>query len=249
MTNLDKRPVYKDKNIEKAFKNALFYYVKYTGDCPICLDFFENPQVLPCGHCYCHSCIVRCIEHSSVCPICSKYFWIFKPVHFFFTQDIGESILFRKCISTDISSSNSDRFYDYPYSLEYFEETDEAVTFNNNKGDTSFNNNKGTASFNNKDTVFINNKTVTFNNKETKVTFNNKTAVFNNNKETIVNEFYQSNDGQLYFLEPETVRKMETRPEYIYAKIRNKTDCFIDWKRYPELSHIPMGTKIVILKI
>lgn len=149
MTRLDKRPVYKNRETERAFKNTEFYFVKYTADCPICLGFFENPQVLPCGHCYCFLCITICSEYNKSCPMCSEFFWIFKPVQFFFAQEIGDYILLRRCRRSDVSNSVSGSFHEYPYSFEYFVEalldapgeqkkTEDFVFYQANDGQLSF---------------------------------------------------------------------------------------------------------------
>lgn len=208
---LDKRAVYKNKSTERGFKNAEYYFVKYIMDCPICLDFFVDPQVLPCGHCYCQGCIKRCSEYTKVCPMCAEFFWIFKPVQFFFAQDIKDSVLLRRCHSIDIYNSHSHNFHTYPFSLEYFED----VTVTNSEGVQTVVRRPENVS-GRKLTNFI---------------------------------FYQSNDGQLYFLDPKISNKMKSQPLYIYGRIRERYECSINYERFPELSHIPPGVFIVVLTL
>ncbi|XWS31387.1 hypothetical protein CRYUN_Cryun23aG0071500 [Craigia yunnanensis] len=38
--------------------------------CPLCLNLFKRPLLLPCDHLFCDSCIVRSTEFGSECPIC-----------------------------------------------------------------------------------------------------------------------------------------------------------------------------------
>uniref|UniRef100_A0A672Y8W4 RING-type domain-containing protein n=1 Tax=Sphaeramia orbicularis TaxID=375764 RepID=A0A672Y8W4_9TELE len=48
--------------------------------CPICLQLFSDPLVLPCGHNYCRECISKTAVSDSVskvlpcCPECRKEF-------------------------------------------------------------------------------------------------------------------------------------------------------------------------------
>lgn len=206
MSFIDKRPVFKNKNIEKAFKNAEFFFTSYNSDCPICLEFFENPQILPCGHCFCHLCVTMALEFTKNCPLCAEFFWIFKPVKFYFTEAIEEFILLRKVQSYDVGNSKAINFYTFPFALEYFEED-----------------------------ILINNK--------------QSENICINKQHTRHNDFYQSNDGQLYFLDPEITKAMASKPEFIYSKITSRYDCIIDYKEFPNLSHIPSGTRIVIITI
>ena len=44
--------------------------------CSICLDEFDDPRILPCGHCYCRTCIVQlsntAVRRAFPCPECRK---------------------------------------------------------------------------------------------------------------------------------------------------------------------------------
>nr|XP_046236849.1 E3 ubiquitin-protein ligase TRIM21-like isoform X2 [Scatophagus argus] len=44
--------------------------------CTICLDVFDNPVSIPCGHNFCLGCIKRFwdMRHKSVCPLCKEAF-------------------------------------------------------------------------------------------------------------------------------------------------------------------------------
>ncbi|KAK6286497.1 hypothetical protein POUND7_012676 [Theobroma cacao] len=42
--------------------------------CPLCLDLFKQPSLLPCDHLFCDSCIVRSAEFGSECPICKAQY-------------------------------------------------------------------------------------------------------------------------------------------------------------------------------
>jgi hypothetical protein len=44
--------------------------------CPICLEVFEDPQRLSCGHTFCYICIQNCVksQHKHICPECKSDF-------------------------------------------------------------------------------------------------------------------------------------------------------------------------------
>lgn len=47
-----------------------------TLTCPICLDLFDDPRVLPCSHTFCGKCLHASSHHSSIitCPLCRYHF-------------------------------------------------------------------------------------------------------------------------------------------------------------------------------
>jgi len=205
MPYLDIRGVYKNRNTQRVFQKASYFLVKYTNDCPICLFFMDDPKVLPCGHCYCNLCISRSIDYTNNCPMCGDFFWIFKPVKFFFVDEVAEEILFKKCNEETVSNIHVDDFFSKPYSLCYFEETGmpcEEIEY-----------------------------------------------VPAERRKAKKQDFYQVSDGQLYFLDPAIVRGYKSKPEYIFCRVKHRFQCFVDYKKYPELSHIPSGVKIVIVVV
>ncbi|CAG9312248.1 unnamed protein product [Blepharisma stoltei] len=61
-------------------------------ECAICLDIFDTPICLDCGHCFCKKCILKLQEiakengekKTSKCPLCQTKFkqrrpWFYKP--------------------------------------------------------------------------------------------------------------------------------------------------------------------------
>ena len=46
--------------------------------CPICHLVFNDPHLTDCcGHHFCHSCILKSLQMSQVCPLCQREFEIF----------------------------------------------------------------------------------------------------------------------------------------------------------------------------
>lgn len=40
--------------------------------CPVCFNLIEEAHITKCGHTFCYSCIVKCIETSKKCPKCNS---------------------------------------------------------------------------------------------------------------------------------------------------------------------------------
>ncbi|KFM26971.1 E3 ubiquitin-protein ligase COP1 [Auxenochlorella protothecoides] len=41
--------------------------------CPVCREVMRSPCVTPCGHTFCHACILRHVQRDSTCPCCRSY--------------------------------------------------------------------------------------------------------------------------------------------------------------------------------
>ena len=47
--------------------------------CPICLEIFETPTSVQCGHTFCRGCISTAVETKAKCPTCQKNLCEFIP--------------------------------------------------------------------------------------------------------------------------------------------------------------------------
>ena len=47
-----------------------------TLTCPVCLDLFDDPRLLPCSHTFCCKCLHSTINNPSLisCPLCRTHF-------------------------------------------------------------------------------------------------------------------------------------------------------------------------------
>jgi hypothetical protein len=47
-----------------------------TLTCPICMDLFDDPRLLPCSHTFCCKCLRSTINNRSfvICPLCRSHF-------------------------------------------------------------------------------------------------------------------------------------------------------------------------------
>lgn len=41
-------------------------------ECSLCMRLFYEPVTTPCGHTFCKSCLERCLDHTSQCPLCKE---------------------------------------------------------------------------------------------------------------------------------------------------------------------------------
>ncbi|XP_027722623.1 probable E3 ubiquitin-protein ligase TRIML1 [Vombatus ursinus] len=51
----------------------LIAHLKHELTCAICLDYFTEPVLVPCGHTFCKACLLRCWEEAAtrgICPEC-----------------------------------------------------------------------------------------------------------------------------------------------------------------------------------
>lgn len=45
-------------------------YDKNDFECTLCFRYLYQPVTTPCGHCFCRTCLDRCLDHSTNCPLC-----------------------------------------------------------------------------------------------------------------------------------------------------------------------------------
>jgi hypothetical protein len=57
-------------DISDCLDNQIKDEIEYT--CCICINLFEEPRLLPCGHSVCKNCLLSCRQNK--CPLCRKYF-------------------------------------------------------------------------------------------------------------------------------------------------------------------------------
>ncbi len=64
-----------NSNAEKIYKNFLQpknSMIQELLECPICMNMFDNPHVLPCQHTFCKGCIIS-LKNSDKTP--SETIW------------------------------------------------------------------------------------------------------------------------------------------------------------------------------
>jgi Lon protease-like protein len=50
--------------------DALRSNLNMSTECPICCTRFTQATTTPCGHTFCHNCLVRSLDHQRACPFC-----------------------------------------------------------------------------------------------------------------------------------------------------------------------------------
>lgn len=46
--------------------------IKVELDCQVCYSLVLDPLTTPCGHTFCRQCVVRVLDHSTLCPACRR---------------------------------------------------------------------------------------------------------------------------------------------------------------------------------
>ncbi|KAI5170913.1 hypothetical protein PAEPH01_1549 [Pancytospora epiphaga] len=71
----------------------------------------------------------------------------------------------------------------------------------------------------------------------------------NSDKQAADHTFYQSVDGQLYFIDPKTIILWRNLPKYVYGTIKSISSYKSSECKYKELAHIPSEYQIHIVVI
>lgn len=70
------RPSPSDAHTHAQLDTELFNGIREAAhkelDCLVCYNTMLDPTTLPCGHTFCRHCLVRVMDHSSICPICRR---------------------------------------------------------------------------------------------------------------------------------------------------------------------------------
>ncbi|OMJ95252.1 hypothetical protein SteCoe_1467 [Stentor coeruleus] len=78
-------------------------------ECSICLDVYNDPRVLECGHTFCYECAISMIDHHKLeCPVCRREFQVNNPQELkknFQLAELIEEIQMKKNINASGISS------------------------------------------------------------------------------------------------------------------------------------------------
>jgi hypothetical protein len=105
-------PTYEKSERLKPTKSVL---LQELLECPICMNRFDNPHVLPCQHTFCKSCIVSlkmssCKKDDNLisCPICRETHKLTNGV-----EDLPANYTMKRLIELDSMTTNSDKEKDF----------------------------------------------------------------------------------------------------------------------------------------
>ncbi|TBU02140.1 hypothetical protein CWI38_0135p0030 [Hamiltosporidium tvaerminnensis] len=211
--------VYKHKpNKNSKIKEIAYFMVPYKTDCYICLDFPDDPKILECRHILCEVCMEDCYMFYGFCPICKRTISKCFSVRWLFFTDynIGDKI---KLVKIDSSS-----LFDVPHIDVYSKKPFYDSYYEN----------------------------ITQEDSKSKICKNISSVVSSKNidiKKVNKNDykkipFYQSEDGQLIFLNPKSLKNLifkhkifKDLPEYIILKIYY-IESYLDSTNYTFLEHL-----------
>ncbi|KAF1974695.1 hypothetical protein BU23DRAFT_89154 [Bimuria novae-zelandiae CBS 107.79] len=60
------------QDLDNALLERLRDVVQKELDCLVCYNMMLDPTTTSCGHTFCRRCLVRVMDHSSICPMCRK---------------------------------------------------------------------------------------------------------------------------------------------------------------------------------
>ncbi|XP_020849725.1 putative E3 ubiquitin-protein ligase TRIML1 [Phascolarctos cinereus] len=76
----------------------LIAHLKYELTCAICLDYFTEPVLVPCGHTFCKACLLQCWEEAPTRGICPECKTVNESRHFIANLDVENLTLTGKLI-------------------------------------------------------------------------------------------------------------------------------------------------------
>lgn len=112
--------VLKNKYEDILPDNISYLIANYTGDCPICLQYFCKPVTSYCEHIYCEECIYESLEFSKECPVCRKEISRLFNVDLHIRETNLEYICFKLLSNIDMMIKNVSEYSKYPYEKIYY---------------------------------------------------------------------------------------------------------------------------------
>ncbi|KAJ4350193.1 uncharacterized protein N0V89_008814 [Didymosphaeria variabile] len=61
-----------DQDLNNALLERLRDAAQKELDCHVCYNMMLDPTTTSCGHTFCRRCLVRVMDHSSICPVCRR---------------------------------------------------------------------------------------------------------------------------------------------------------------------------------
>jgi|AntAceMinimDraft_5_1070358.scaffolds.fasta_scaffold521054_1 hypothetical protein len=55
--------------LREALKSALKEFAE-SYKCPVCMEHYTDPRMLPCTHSLCRACVAGCLNNKEECPVC-----------------------------------------------------------------------------------------------------------------------------------------------------------------------------------
>lgn len=63
---------HQNKPVEKFLGVPKHALKEEDFECKLCYDIIYNPVTAPCGHVFCRHCLLRTLDHNTLCPICRE---------------------------------------------------------------------------------------------------------------------------------------------------------------------------------
>lgn len=209
-----------------------YFLVPFDHDCVICLDFHRSPKITECGHVFCHTCLVDCVREYKFCPECDFLILNYFSVRWEFFEEItvGCEVLMKRGDCFDVKKVTIDDRREFPHAREYFlaDKDLDTVSSQECRGKEKTVKNQNTGGIQLTDRLrqlVLGTPGSTFRNSCTE-----KIAAINLNRRDNENRmrglFFQSNDGQPYFMNAKGVQYLkkkfklyENMPEYVLCKV------------------------------
>ena len=60
------------EHLDSAMLDRLIEATKSEVECHVCYGLLLDPMTTTCGHTFCRKCVIRVLDHSTMCPVCRR---------------------------------------------------------------------------------------------------------------------------------------------------------------------------------